>query len=261
MGTSPGFVHLDVRSFFSLKDGAFSPEALARRAAGLGMPAVALTDRDGLYGTARFVDACQKAGVKPILGATLTVREAAVGRGNPRSAAGVGAERSGSRSAARTRFRASELHGATRGPRSRSVDPAATQVILLAQDDRGYANLSRLITDAHMTGERGDPSLASEQICAHTHGLLCLLGPSSLPGSLAVDGRFDAARHAIDPFREAFGERLFVAVQHRLEPNSATEVRMLLRLAERIGAKAVASNPVRHLDPGDAFLADALECK
>jgi error-prone DNA polymerase len=247
------FVHLDVRSFFSLKDGAFSPEDLARRAAELGMPAVALTDRDGLYGTARFVDACRKAGVKPILGATLTVRD-------QRLAAGVGAERSGSRSAARTRFIGSELHGATRGPRSRSVDPAATNVILLAQDDRGYANLCRLITDAHMTGERGDPSLASEQICAHAHGLLCLLGPSSLPGSLAVDGRFDAARNAIGPFREAFGERLFVAVQHRLEPNSAAEVRLLLRLAEWIGAKAVVTNPVRYLVPGDAFLADALEC-
>src|SRR5881396_2662920 len=85
MGTSPGFVHLDVRSFFSLKDGAFSPEDLAHRAAGLGMSAVALTDRDGLYGTARFVDACRKVGVKPILGATLTVRD-------PRSAARTGAE-------------------------------------------------------------------------------------------------------------------------------------------------------------------------
>src|SRR5213593_2078785 len=101
---SPGFVHLDVRSFFSLKDGAFSPEALARRAAGLGMLAVALTDRDGLYGTARFVDACQKAGVKPILGATLTVRDPSLHRCDPRSAAGVGAEWSGSRSAAGTRF-------------------------------------------------------------------------------------------------------------------------------------------------------------
>ena len=225
MGISPGFVHLDVRSFFSLKDGAFSPEDLARRAAGLGMPAVALTDRDGLYGTARFVDACQKVGVKPILGATLTVRDPSPRRGDPRS-----------------------------------PTPAATSVILLAQDDRGYANLCRLITDAHMTGERGDPSLVSEQICAHPQGLVCLLGPSSLPGSLAVEGRFDAARLAIDPFREAFGERLFVSVQHRLEPNSATEVRMLLRLAEWIGAKAVATNPVRYLVPGDAFLADALEC-
>jgi len=217
MGTSPGFVHLDVRSFFSLKDGAFSPEDLARRAAELGMPAVALTDRDGLYGTARFVDACQNVGVRPILGATLTVRDPSPG-------------------------------------------PATTSVILLAQDERGYANVCRLITDAHMTGERGDPSLVAEQICAHSSGLIALLGPSSPPGSLAVAGRFDAARHAIDSFREAFGERLFVAVQHRLEPNSATEVRMLLRLAEWIGAKAVATNPVRYLVPGDAFLADALEC-
>ena len=71
-----GFVHLDVRSFFSLKEGAFSPEALARRAAELHMPAVALADRDGLYGTARFVDACEREGVRPILGASLTVREA-----------------------------------------------------------------------------------------------------------------------------------------------------------------------------------------
>ena len=54
-----GFVHLDVRSFFSLKEGAFSPEALACRAAELRMPAVALADRDGLYGTARFVAAAR----------------------------------------------------------------------------------------------------------------------------------------------------------------------------------------------------------
>src|SRR5437016_6440227 len=68
------FVHLDVRSYFSMKDGAFSPELLAVRAAELGMPAVAMTDRDGLYGAARFVSACQQVGVRPILGATLTVR-------------------------------------------------------------------------------------------------------------------------------------------------------------------------------------------
>jgi len=61
---SPSFVHLDVRSFFSLKEGAFSPEDLARRAAELSMPAVALTDRDGLYGAARFVRACREHGVR-----------------------------------------------------------------------------------------------------------------------------------------------------------------------------------------------------
>ena len=71
---APPFVHLDVRSFFSLKDGACSPENLAVRAGQLGMPAVALTDRDGLYGAARFVKACADVGVRPVLGASLTVR-------------------------------------------------------------------------------------------------------------------------------------------------------------------------------------------
>src|SRR6058998_2663573 len=72
--TTPPFVHLNVRSYFSMKDGAFSPEDLALRAAQLGMTAVALTDRDGLYGAARFAEGCRQVGVRPILGATITVR-------------------------------------------------------------------------------------------------------------------------------------------------------------------------------------------
>src|SRR2546427_10686502 len=72
-GAMNAFVHLDVRSYFSMKDGAFSPEELAVRAAELEMPAVALTDRDGLYGATRFVAACQQVGVRPVLGATLTI--------------------------------------------------------------------------------------------------------------------------------------------------------------------------------------------
>ncbi len=220
-----GFVHLDVRSFFSLKEGAFSPEALARRAAELRMPAVALADRDGVYGTARFVDACQREGVRPILGASLTVREPGT----------LPLPRSGRR-------------------------PADASVVLLARNTAGYANLCRLVTDAHMTGERGDPSLTPEQICAHAEGLVALLGPSSPPGALALAGRIDAGRRAAMPYREAFGERAFVAVQHRLEQDSGREIRALLRLSERAELQAVATNPVRYLVPEDAFLADALEC-
>jgi error-prone DNA polymerase len=219
------FVHLDVRSFFSLKEGAFSPEALARRAAELGMPAVALADRDGAYGAARFVDACEREGVRPILGASLTVREA----------------------------------GTLPLPRAGRT-PADASVVLLARDVAGYANLCRLVTDAHMTGERGDPSLTPEQICAHAGGLVALLGPASPPGVLAAAGRIDAGRRAAEPYREAFGERAFVAVEHRLEPDADREIRGLLRLAEGAEMRAVASNPVRYLVPRDAFLADALEC-
>ncbi len=127
-----GFAHLDVRSYFSLKEGALSPEALARRAAELQMPAVAIADRDGLYGVARFVEACEREGVRPLLGASLTVREA----------------------------------GTLPLPRT-GRKPADSSVLMLARDAAGSANLCRLITDTHMTGERGDPSLTPDQVCAH----------------------------------------------------------------------------------------------
>jgi error-prone DNA polymerase len=209
------FVHLDVRSAFSLKEGAFVPEHLAALASEMGMPAVALTDRDGLYGAARFVAACERGGIRPILGASLTVRE-----------------------------------GGHDAP-----------LVLLAQDGRGYANLCRLVTDAHMLGERGDPSITATQICAHATGLVALAGPRSHAGRLAVRGRTDAAAETLHPFREAFGrERLYVAAEHRMERGSNTEIRAMLRLAERADLRAVATNPVRYLVPEDAFLADALEC-
>ncbi len=215
-------VHLDVRSCFSLKEGAFTPEQLAHAAAALGMPAVALTDRDGLYGAARFVAACAKEGVRPILGASLTVR------------------------------------APTPGGRGSEPD---THIVLLATDDAGYANLCRLITDAHMLGTRGDPWLAPEQVCAHAGGLLALLGPRSFPGRLAATGRVDAAARAASPFREAFGaDRLVVAAEHRVEARSGEEIRAMLRLADRLDVRAVATNAVRYLVPEDAFVADALEC-
>jgi error-prone DNA polymerase len=212
---NPGFVHLDVRSAFSLKEGAFVPEHLAALGAQMEMPAVALTDRDGLYGAARFVSACQAEGVPPILGAALTIREGW----------------------------------------------ADAPLVLLAQDERGYANLCRLITDAHMLGERGDPSITTTQICAHAAGLVALAGPRSHAGRLAVRGHIDAATGALHPLREAFGrDRLWIAVEHRMERDSNAEIRSMLRLADRAELRAVATNPVRYLVPEDAFLADALEC-
>src|SRR5437588_4683692 len=198
------FVHLDVRSYFSLKDGAFSPEHLAVRAAELGMPAVAMTDRDGLYGAARFVSACSKTGVRPILGATLTLR-----RGS---------------------------------------------LVMIAEDAVGYANLCRLITDAHMLGERGEPSLEIAQLLAHSRGLICLPGNDSAVGRLAVNGEHDQAISAVRPFRDAFGGRLFVSVRNRLESSSTDEIRGLLRLADDAGVRAVATNAARYLVREDAFL-------
>ncbi len=133
--------------------------------------------------------------------------------------------------------------------------------MLFALDDVGYANLCRLTTDAHLLGDRGDPWVAAEQICAHAAGMVALLGPRSHAGRLAIAGRLDAAARLAAPFREAFGaDRLRVAVEHRLEARSGQEVRAMLRLADRLEVPAVATNAVRYLEPADAFLADVLEC-
>ena len=67
LGDRTEFAHLHVASSYSLRYGMATPRALAARAADLGMPALALTDRDGLYGTFKHVQACVDAGIKPLL--------------------------------------------------------------------------------------------------------------------------------------------------------------------------------------------------
>ncbi|MGH2546182.1 MAG: DNA polymerase III subunit alpha, partial [Actinomycetota bacterium] len=295
------FVHLHCRSAFSLKDGAYLPEALAERAAELGMPAVAMTDADNLLGAVRFVDACSRAGVRPILGARLTLGPAGPGRAArtpfrstaDESYAG-GVHELGAMSAARAPRRRpsrpppapvhawggrgasveSRAGPAEAGPstleRRRADgptrvaagawDPAPHHVVLLARDATGYGNLCRLITSAHMRGERGEPSLRPSEVMGRAGGLVCLLGPESAPGRMALSGRPGAARELLRPWREAFGPWCFVEVRNLLEPGSAAEIRALLRLAEETEVPAVAANAVRHLVPADAFVADALEC-
>jgi error-prone DNA polymerase len=266
------FVHLHCRSYFSLKDGAYSPEDLARRAAELGMPAVAITDRDGLYGAARFAAACRRLDVKPIFGAWLTLGgEVREGRSAEALRLGYSVALSGrnvrrsepSRHAFAAALRAPSrrLGSATEPPlRSLPASPHSAKVLLLARDAVGYANLCRLITSAHMRGERGEPWLSPREVMERADGLVCLLGPESPPAALARSGRPGAAREMARPWREAFGPWCFVEIRNLLEAGSVAEVRALLRLAEEAGLPAVATNAVRYLRPEDAFLADALEC-
>ena len=206
-----------------MKEGAFTPEQLARRAAELGMSAVAMTDRDGLYGAARFVRACEQEGVRPLLGASLTVR------------------------------------ASQPGPRPRRSMPT---VVLLATDDAGYANLCRLITDAHMLGERGDPGSPRADLRARRRARWRWLGPRSHPGRLAVARPHRRGARARSPrsVRPSAATAASWASSTGWSRAPTSEVRAMLRLAERADVRAVATNPVRYLVPQDAFLADALEC-
>ena len=67
------FVHLHTHTNFSFGDGACRIPELVTAAAGMGMPALAATDHEGLYGAVRFYQACRAAGVKPIVGVEISV--------------------------------------------------------------------------------------------------------------------------------------------------------------------------------------------
>ena len=101
------YLELHASSAFSFLDGASLPEALVERAAELGYPALALLDRDGVYGIPRFHLAARRAGIRAIVGAELTLAGAG-GRGP-----GAGARGSGYGSGPRD----SEICDRTTGPR------------------------------------------------------------------------------------------------------------------------------------------------
>src|SRR3954463_15759410 len=84
---SDPYVHLHVASGYSLRYGGSHPHALVERAAEHGMDTLALTDRDGLYGVVKFVQACQSTGLRPVLGVDLAGRPAATGGAAPGGAA------------------------------------------------------------------------------------------------------------------------------------------------------------------------------
>ena len=225
----PRFAHLSVRTTYSLREGAIRPEELAAATRKLGMAEAAITDTNGLYGAVRFAQACAIAGVKPIYGARLTVKAS----------------------------------GGSGGLKERSGSPpvGSRQIVtLLAGTQDGYTNLCRIITAAHMRGERGDPCASIEDVEANSDGLYALLGPESEPGRLAIAGRFDDADARLRRWAGAVAPgHLSIEVRNWLEAGSGLEVQRLLHLADSRRVGAVATNGARILAPADAFVADTLD--
>jgi error-prone DNA polymerase len=138
------YIELHTASAFSFLQGASLPEALVERAAKLGYPALALLDRDGVYGAPRFHKAATAAGIRPIIGAELTLRN--------------GAE-----------------------PTPRHLEPNARCVLpVLCESAAGYRNLCRLITKMKLDAPKGEGALTLEDLDGHTAGLIALAGRAAL---------------------------------------------------------------------------------
>jgi DNA polymerase-3 subunit alpha len=219
------FVHLHLHTDYSLLDGACEIDRLMDRAAGLKMPAVAITDHGNLFGAVKFYEAALKRGLKPVLGCEVYV-------------------------AATSRF-----------DRSPEAD-RPFHLVLLCENERGYRNLLKLASSAFLEGYYYKPRIDKALLAKHADGLIGLSG--CLRGEVAVAlcaDKLDAARQAAYDMRDIFGKGNFyleiqdqgLAEEKRINPQ-------MVRLSRETGIPLVATNDCHYLSQADARAQDVLVC-
>jgi DNA polymerase-3 subunit alpha len=216
------FVPLRVFSSFTMLEGAMEPKTIAARAAELGFPAVALTDRNGLYGAMPFSDACTAKGVQPIVGTMLAVA------------------------------RPPEIGGAG------GID----WLVLLAKDETGYSNLCKLVSAAHLERPlEQEPHVAFDRLAGLSDGLIALTaGSEGALARLIHDGQGDKAEAYADRLQALFPERLYVEISRRHDPVEEAAENALMALAYARELPLVATNPAAYSDPSFHAAHDAMLC-
>lgn len=221
---SQGFVHLRVRSAYSLLEGAIKAGKLGKMAAEAGMPAVAITDRSNLFGALEFSQSTKDAGVQPIVGCALPVL-------------GIGGQQ-----AARW----------TKTP----------TVVLLVQNETGWRNLCALSSAAYLeAGEMAEPGVAWSMVAARSEGLILLSGgPDGPIDPLFAQGKSGEGAAALATMKSVFGDRFYVELQrHGLEDERRAEPG-LVQWAYDNDAPLVATNDVYYAKAAQAKSHDALLC-
>jgi DNA polymerase-3 subunit alpha len=221
------FVHLRVKSAYSLLEGAVRPYALADKAREFGMPAVAITDVNNLFGTFELSDTLAKAGVQPIVGCQVSVE----------------LETSG-------------------GPAVLGARKKPPAIALLVQNEVGYQNLSKLLSGAFLGAEPGDwPHVVAEQLAARAEGLICLTGgPGGPVNKLIVEGQGAAADAMVGRLAAIFGDRLYIELQRHNLPEERAAEEKLIDIAYARDIPLVATNDVHFLTEDMYEAHDALLC-
>ncbi|GAC1411809.1 MAG: hypothetical protein NVSMB64_21810 [Candidatus Velthaea sp.] len=236
MHLPPLYAELHCWSNFSFLEGASHPEELIERALGLGLSGIALTDRDGFYGQVRFAKAARNTKLATIVGAELTLELAP-----PPAGRGRGREK-GARAA-------------------HEVPTQSPRLVLLVQDWTGFQNLAELISIAQLRGRKRDARLRLDDLPGRTAGLIALSGwRNGLPERALLARDEGAAVAAGAQLRDLFPGAFYLEFQHHARPEDGALVQASARLAGTLGVPYVATNGVAYASPGDAKLADVMQC-
>ena len=229
------YIELHASSAFSFLDGASLPEALIDRAAELGYPALALLDRDGVYGAPRFHIAAKKAGIKAIIGAELTIA----------LSSGLGV-----RGSVLGKLKALNPESRVPSPETRIL---SLPVLIESRD--GYRNLCRLVTQMKLRSPKGEGSLALEELDGHTGGLVALVGRA------ALSGRRFGVGGLVDRIVGLFGAaNTRIELQRHLLREEEADNAALRDLASAFHVPVIATNGVRFAETGSRPLYDVLTC-
>jgi len=217
------YVPLRNLSAYTLLEGAIAPKQLAARAKDLGFPAAALTDRNGLYAAMAFSDAASKAGVQPIIGTTLAV---------------------------------------ARPDRPENTPLQIDWLVLLAQDEAGYANLCALASQAHVDRpEMEEAHVSFATLETHKEGLICLT--ASGEGALArllAEGLAQEAGRYLGRLSALFRDRLYIELSRTGDPVMEAAEATLIDLAYARNLPLVATNPACYADADFHPAHDVLLC-
>jgi DNA polymerase III subunit alpha len=223
---SDAAVHLHVHSEYSLLDGACKIDALAARAAELGMPALGLTDHGVMNGAVEHYKACKKAGIKPIIGVEAYLVDDR--RTTPQA----------------TRYERNHL-------------------TLLAASDAGFRNLVKLSSAGFLEGfARGKANVDMELLSAHAEGVIALTGClQSRFCRRLVEDRPDDARAHLDDLIQAFGpEQVYFELQRNGVADQDKANEGIIRFARELARPLVATADVHYLRREDYDSHAALLC-
>ena len=219
------FVHLHIHSEFSLLDGANRIKDLPVRAKELGMDSIAITDHGVMFGAIDFYKACKKEGVKPIIGCEVYVA--------PRS----------------------------RTDKQPGIDNHYYHLILLAKNNEGYKNLSKLVSLSFVDGYYYKPRIDREILEKYHKGLICL--SACLAGEVnqaLLSGQNEKAEQVALWHKKVFGDDYYIEIQNNGIKEQVLANQKLVQLARKLDIPLVATNDAHYLKREDAYNHEVLLC-
>ncbi len=260
------YIELHARSAFSFLEGASVPEELVAAAQALEMPAMALLDRDGFYGSPRFYLAAKKNGIKAHIGAEITVQcpksNVQSQKKDPKADVGPWTLDLGQKKDV-GRWTLDVGPNKTRKPTDTFSLP------LLVRNRTGYQNLCRLITLMKLRvpkhAKPGECAVTFEELAAHAEGLVCLTGSHDGPLAKALHHRdtenTEPAQRRAEWLLDIFGKgNVYAELQRHFNREEEARNQAVVEIARQFDLPLLATNGVSHATAAQREVADVFTC-